>query len=479
MISISKSSSIISLSLLLHACIGINASEQSLLPYADLPTKEHAVHEQFINAIRENNVQKVEELTNLRPSLRLTAYSGNISPLHLAASIEHFSQQDPQEMIDLLVDKSLYNKPANVNNPIYHYMCTGEKIESNSIQRERLKLNPVQLAARYASVLTLAALVRHTHISHIIMQMPVFDENFDLYARIIECEKSSRIRETKHGIPTPIRVTVKPFIKLRLVEKVIKLFGLRGMELLHKNGLHLSDGLGDDMYIGDNEPTAFDFFEKHHPTKVHEVAHLRPVPVGLFTGLINWWNGTPAPTVEYRTLSSASSSSSSYSATCTTKAVQRRYIPVNDDNNSSALCDDNFELYAQRIKSRMRFVTREVSAIPTPVMVTEGPIINRGLAERFIQLFGLRGMEFLHQQGYDLSRKFFGEYVQGDEPDAFDLFAIHHPQHVNEIAHLRPASIISQIFNVFTNESEEVVYKALTPSSTASSSLATCVTDDE
>lgn len=264
------------------------ASGNYLLPYTGESTPGYAKHENFIKAVRENNVEAVKQIDCGSVRVR---YAGKITSLHVAATIEHFSRQDPTAMIDTIAWHvnnpnrfySLGCQRVNVNHPAFMLMCTGTPAPATFVKHY---LSPVELAARYASRLTLMALARHMPISEIIVRMPEFNTDFELYSIMARAESGMAIYSDG-----TLSKNKDPYLRLHLRNAIIKHFDTRGMELLHEVKIPLEDTRWE------NCKTPLEHFREMHPTKMDAIAHLLQ-PDGYITAvgkrLRNFW-AAPEP----------------------------------------------------------------------------------------------------------------------------------------------------------------------------------------
>lgn len=260
--------------LILHAgaLFGAATDPREIGPHNQQLSTSDAENTAFIQAIRTNNITSVRAQRPF-PNYLCEQYKGKLTPLHVAVSMEHFNKDyDPKDMIDLFATtfkdpKPLFEAKADIRNPAYQYLCTGLWGERT---HRKLYLSPIELAAHYSSMKTLAAIAHHMPISDIVLQNPDIAQHIAIYEILLS--NNDELWKIKHN-------SYK-------IKSIIEQFGAKGVELLHKHGI-----TNCFTTIDDESETVCHFYDKTFCTESaqREIDHLRPV--GFCTQLKNWLNG--------------------------------------------------------------------------------------------------------------------------------------------------------------------------------------------
>lgn len=253
-----------------HADAGPASKLVRRTPYHGKETPYYATPQRLAVALRNGDTCAFREILAAHPDLLSYEFKGDIMPLHVICAMERFNKSyKAKGMLQLFAEHAKHrvslNVCADVNDPAFHLLCTGEQLDDHPFGE--MRMTPIEIAASYPNYKTLAALVQifpwSEKVANTIINDPAFDRSADLYRLIICNQKKSHYHQSswnKFFVDTQMLV---------LIIKILENFRVDGFKML------LDEGVNVFAIGNENFNQWLSVYEEKHPEEQDAINDLR------------------------------------------------------------------------------------------------------------------------------------------------------------------------------------------------------------
>lgn len=234
-------------------------------PYHGKDTPYYTIPQRLAIALRNGDTCTSREMLVTHPDLVFYSFTGDIMPMHVICAMEHFNASyNAKGMLQVfaeqarVVHRDLLRDNADVSNPAFHLLCTGEQLDDHPFGE--MRMTPIEIAASYPNYKTLTALVQIFPSSEIVANTIIndsaFDRSADLYKLIICNQKKSHYHQSSWNTF---------FVGTQMQETIIKIlenFGVEGFKMLLDEEVNVFA-----IHYGDLQQWLSAYEEKHPEQK--------------------------------------------------------------------------------------------------------------------------------------------------------------------------------------------------------------------
>lgn len=286
-----------------------SAEPEAVLPYDGRIVDIYAKDEEMFEAFRNNDIEYID--SHLTSELATTSFSGGNTLFHVAASMEHFHNINPQAIIDILFrvmprnpnsdlvrrsdiaiperlinDARPFYSVGDVSDPALHYMCTGKRIGRPP---RILHLSPIELAIEYKSLQTITAIMKKiSSLDRPFLPLPIFSKltttepfssNISLFEDIVIINSQGQ----------------NEMLSKLIVHHLIKQFGLKGIRMLHKLKFQINKNIciPENLFCREADALSpLELLSIYHPNAKHEINDIIEDirPKGFIESVKKWFS---------------------------------------------------------------------------------------------------------------------------------------------------------------------------------------------